>query len=147
MDTRMDTMVSLGASFESEHIFETDASQAFARLVGDTNPMHHDAEFAAASRFGGLIASGTETTARMMGLTAAHFSQYGETVGLEFSFRFRRAVPMGARTLLRWTVTEIMQKPGLGTIAVCTGTLTLIETGEVAVEGTSKGVLLDRRQE
>lgn len=137
----MDDMVRLGASFEAEHVFETKASQEFARLVGDTNPMHHDEAFARGSRFGGLIASGTETTARMMGLTAAHFSRFGETVGLEFNFRFRRAVPMGARTVIRWTVSEIVEKPGLGTIAVCRGTLTL-EDGTVAVEGISKGVML-----
>jgi len=139
----MSDMVKLGAGFESEHIFEQKASQAFALLAGDTNPMHHDAELAAASRFGGLIASGTETTARMMGLNAHHFSRLGPTLGMEFSFRFRRAVPMGARAIIRWEITGLEYKPGLGTIATCTGTLTLTETGIVAVESTSKGVLLD----
>ncbi|HEX7389375.1 MAG TPA: MaoC family dehydratase [Acidiphilium sp.] len=139
----MDEMVRLGAVFETEHVFETAASQNFARLAGDLNPMHHDADLAGASRFGGLIASGTETTARMMGLSAAWFSRIGPTVGLEFSFRFRRAVPMEARALIRWTITEITPKPGLGTIVGCTGTLTLLATGEVALESTSKGVLLE----
>lgn len=138
----MAQMVRIGTSFEAEHVFETKASQAFALLVGDTNPMHHDEAAASASRFGGLIVSGTETTARMMGLTAAHFSALGETVGLEFNFKFRRAVPMGTRAVIRWTVSDITHKPGLGTIATCTGTLTL-ENGVVAVEGISKGVLLD----
>ncbi|MDD2875838.1 MAG: MaoC family dehydratase [Acidiphilium sp.] len=138
----MSDMVKLGASFETEHVFETKSSQDFARLVGDTNPMHHDAAIAAASRYGGLIASGTETTARMMGLTARHFSGLGPTVGLEFTFRFRRAVPMDSRTLIRWTITGIEHKPGLGTITTCT--LTLLDSGVVAVEGTSKGVLLDQ---
>lgn len=141
--TNMAEMVKVGAGFEAEHIFEQEASQAFARLVGDTNPMHHDEAHAKASRFGGLIVSGTETTARMMGLTAAHFAQYGPTVGMEFSFRFRRAVPMGARVRIRWEITEMEYRPGLGTVAVCAGTLTLLDQGVVAVEGTSKGVLLD----
>ncbi len=140
----MDQMVRVGTSFEVEHVFETAASQAFALMVGDTNPMHHDAAAAAASRFGGLIASGTETTARMMGLTAGYFSELGPTVGMEFSFRFRRGVPMNARTLIRWVVTEVEHKPGLGTIATSTGTLTLVDSGIVAVEATSKGVLLDQ---
>ncbi|HQT61374.1 MULTISPECIES: MaoC family dehydratase [unclassified Acidiphilium] len=139
----MAEIIKIGDSFETEHVFEESASRAFALLVGDTNPMHHDEALAKASRYGGLIASGTETTARMMGLTAAHFSGLGPTVGMEFTFRFRRAVPMDARTRIRWEVTGIEYKEGLGTIAVCAGTLTLVETGTVAVEGTSKGVLLD----
>lgn len=140
----MTDMVKPGVSFETEHVFEQAASQAFARLAGDTNPIHHDAALAAASRFGGLIASGTETTARMMGLNAQHFSRFGPTLGLEFSFRFRRAVPMGARTKIRWEITGLEAKPGLGTIATCAGTLTLADSGIVAVEATSKGVLLDQ---
>ena len=140
----MDHMVKLGTSFEVEHVFETEASQAFARLVGDTNPLHHDEAMATASRFGGLIASGTETTARMMGLTAGYFSNLGPTVGMEFTFRFRRGVPMNARTLIRWVVTDIEHRPGLGTIATSVGTLTLVDSGIVAVEATSKGVLLDQ---
>ena len=139
----MAELVRLGHSFETDHVFDESASRAFALLVGDTNPMHHDEGKAKASRFGGLIVSGTETTARMMGLTAAHFARLGPTVGMEFSFRFRRAVPMGAHARIRWEVTELEYKPGLGTIAICAGTLTLVDTGEVAVEGTSKGVLLD----
>lgn len=140
----MTNMVKRGTTFEAEHVFETGASQAFALSVGDTNPAHHDPKSPAAARFGGMIASGTETTARMMGLTAGYFSGLGPTLGLEFTFRFRRAVPMGARTLIRWTVTDIEHKPGLGHIATSTGTLTLVESGEVAVEATSKGVLLDQ---
>ncbi|MGC9269895.1 MaoC family dehydratase [Acidiphilium sp.] len=140
----MDEIVRTGTSFEVEHVFETEASQAFARLVGDTNPIHHDEPTAAASRFGGLIVSGTETTARMMGLTAAYFSKLGPTLGLEFSFRFRRGVPMGARTIIRWVVTDIAYKEGLGRIATSVGTLTLADSGIVAVEATSKGVLLDQ---
>ncbi|GBR76578.1 MaoC family dehydratase [Acidiphilium acidophilum] len=140
----MNEMVRVGTEFEAEHVFETEASQEFARMVGDTNPMHHDEAAAAASRFGGLIVSGTETTARMMGLTARRFSELGPTLGLEFSFRFRRGVPMGARTIIRWVVTHIEYKEGLGHIATSTGTLTLAESGVVAVEATSKGVLLDK---
>src|SRR5262245_11694536 len=51
-----------------------------ASAVGDTNPMHHDAEFAAASRYGRRIASGTHTTALLLALTASHFSKHGAMV-------------------------------------------------------------------
>ena len=134
--------VQVGATFEAEHVFECDASQAFALDVGDLNPVHHDETVAAASRFGGLIASGTETTARMLAMTATYFSRIGPVVGLGFTVRFRRAVPMGARTRTVWTVTRIVPKPGLGDIITCDGTMTLIETGAVALEATSESLML-----
>jgi acyl dehydratase len=65
---------------------------AYAHAAGDTNPIHHDPEFAASSRYGRLIASGTHTTALLLGLTASHFSKKGSVVGLEFWVRFRRPV-------------------------------------------------------
>ena len=57
---------------------------AFAKGVGDTNPVHHDSEFAETTRYGRLIASGTHTTALLLGLTASHYSKQGAMVGLEF---------------------------------------------------------------
>ena len=59
----------------------------FARAVGDRNPLHHDAAHAAQTRYGRPIASGTQTTAHLMALTATHFSQRAAMVGLEFWFR------------------------------------------------------------
>jgi acyl dehydratase len=38
-------------------------TRAFAQAVGDTNPIHHDADLAEKSRFGRLLASGPQTTA------------------------------------------------------------------------------------
>jgi len=65
---------------------------AQAHAVGDTNPVHHDEELAAATRFGCRIASGTHTTALLLALTASHFSKTCAMVGLEFWVRFRKAV-------------------------------------------------------
>jgi acyl dehydratase len=41
----------------------------YATAAGDTNPVHHDPEFAATTRYGRPIASGTQTTALLLGLT------------------------------------------------------------------------------
>ncbi len=65
---------------------------AFARAAGDTNPLHHDPAVAARTRYGRLIASGTQTIAHLMALGARHFSARGDMVGLDFSFRFKKPI-------------------------------------------------------
>jgi 3-hydroxybutyryl-CoA dehydratase len=83
-----------------------DAS-AFALAARDHNPIHHDAEAAARSRYQRLIASGTQTTARLMALTATHFSKLGDMVGLEFSVKFHRPVYADDTILLEWEVLSV----------------------------------------
>ena len=57
---------------------------AFANAAGDNNPIHHDPDFAASTRFGRPTASGPHTTALLLALTASHFSKKGAMLGLEF---------------------------------------------------------------
>jgi acyl dehydratase len=80
---------------------------AYAQAAGDTNPVHHDAAFAATTRYQRLIASGTHTTALLLGLTAAHYSQHGAMVGLEFWVRFRRPIYADATIRLEWLVVRV----------------------------------------
>ncbi|MEZ4865943.1 MAG: MaoC family dehydratase [Caldilineaceae bacterium] len=80
---------------------------AYAQAAGDTNPVHHDPAFAATTRYGRLIASGTQTTALLLGLTAAHFSQQGAMVGLEFWVRFRRPIFADETIRLEWLVIKV----------------------------------------
>jgi acyl dehydratase len=90
------------------------SAAAFARNAGDDNPLHHDQEFAARSRFGRLIASGPHTTALLLGLTAKHFSQLGSMLGLEFWIRFRRAVFADEQIKLEWLVIRVTPHAKLG---------------------------------
>lgn len=106
--------VTVGEVFSRRHVFTAEDISDFARRAGDLNPLHHDAERAAKSRFGGLIASGTQTSALLMALVAAHFPKEYDTVGLDFSFRFRRAVPAGTDALLSWEIISIEPNPKLG---------------------------------
>lgn len=86
----------------------------FARTVGDTNPVHHDPAFAATTRFGRPIASGTHTTALLLGLTAAHFSRDAAMLGLEYWVRFRRAVYADETIDLEWLVIRVTPNARLG---------------------------------
>jgi 3-hydroxybutyryl-CoA dehydratase len=80
---------------------------AYALAAGDDNPVHHDPEFAASTRFGRLIASGTHTTALLLGLTASHFSKRGAMAGLEFWVRFRRPIYADETIRLEWLVIKV----------------------------------------
>lgn len=80
---------------------------AYARAAGDDNPVHHDPRFAASTRYGRVIASGTHTTALMLGLTASHFSKKGAMVGLEFWVRFRRPIYADETIRLEWLVVKV----------------------------------------
>lgn len=79
----------------------------YAEAAGDTNPVHSDPAFAATTRFGRMIASGTHTTALLLGLTASHYSKQGAMVGLEFWVRFQRPIYADETIKLEWLVVRV----------------------------------------
>ena len=109
------------------------ATSAFAHAVGDTNPMHHDADYAATTRFGRLLASGPQTTAHLLALTASHFSKRGAMLGLEFWLRFRRPVYANETITLEWLVVSVKHNPRLGGDVIDLRGRIRKETGETAV--------------
>lgn len=90
-----------GERFSTELTLSPAVVAAYANVAGDDNPVHHDPEFATSTRYGRLIASGTHTTALLLGLTASHFSKIGGMVGLEFWVRFGHHQPVGRPALTR----------------------------------------------
>lgn len=104
----------VGRSFEKEVLFDAPGIAAFALSCGDTNPLHHDADYAARSRFGGIIASGSQVTSVLMAMVAAFFAPLGPGVGLGFNFRLRSAVRAGERVTMRWVITGVAAKRSLG---------------------------------
>lgn len=103
-----------GERFASEITLTPESVGEYARAAGDDNPVHHDARFVASTRYGRLIASGTHTTALLLGLTAAHFSKRGAMVGLEFWVRFRRPVYADETIRLEWLVVKVAPNAKLG---------------------------------
>lgn len=93
--------------FSSEVSLTPATASTYAHAAGDTNPVHHDAGFAAATRYGRPIASGTYTTALLLGLTASHYSKTAAMVGLEFWVRFRRAIYADETIRLEWLVVRV----------------------------------------
>src|SRR5215475_10235886 len=93
--------------FSSEVTLTPALVGAYARAAGDDNPVHHDPRFAASTRYGRVIASGTHTTALLLGLTASHFAKKGAMVGLEFWVRFRRPIYADETIRLEWLVVKV----------------------------------------
>jgi acyl dehydratase len=93
--------------FSSELTLTRESVVAFANAAGDNNPIHHDPEFAATTRFGRPIASGPHTTALLLALTAAHYSKNGAMLGLEFWVRFRRPIYADETICLEWLVVKV----------------------------------------
>ncbi len=100
--------------FFSEVTFTPDSVAEYARAAGDSNPVHFDAAFAAHTRYRRVIASGTQTTALLLGVTAAHFSKDGSMVGLEYWVRFRRPVFADETIRLEWLVIKVTPNARLG---------------------------------
>ena len=107
-------LASIGERFSSEVTLSKEQISEFARICGDTNPFHHDEDYAAKSRFHGIIASGPHLTSLWMAMVARHFSQNTAALGLEYGFRFRKAVPAGETMTMSWEVIAIEQKASLG---------------------------------
>jgi 3-hydroxybutyryl-CoA dehydratase len=93
-----------GYRFSRIHCFDPAQVSAFACAAGDTNPLHHDARAAAESRFGKPIASGTHTSALLMGLVAAHYANLGQVVGVKFTIELLRPVLADEQVTLEWEV-------------------------------------------
>ena len=132
----MSNLVKVGERITEEAQFDLEEIVEFARLAGDFNPLHHDEEFAKATRFGGIIACGPQPASRFLGMTATHFSKRGASLGLEFTLRFTGPVRPGERLEMVWDVVEVTSKPKLnGEIVKIDGRVTN-PAGKVVLTGT-----------
>jgi len=130
--------------FSSEVVLTPETVGAYAHAAGDDNPVHHDARFAASTRYGRMIASGTHTTALLLGLTAAHFSKNSAMVGLEFWVRFRRPIYADETIRLEWLVVKVTPNDKLdGDVVELRGRIKG-EDGETALGAKGRVLVTDR---
>ena len=113
------TLVRVGESCERIVRFTREDIATFARVTGDTNPLHHDVQAAQRARHGEIIASGQQTTAQMIGLVASHFSrnddgQERELLCLNFNFSFKAPVFAEQELVLNWHVSSVEWNATLG---------------------------------
>lgn len=130
--------------FSSEVKLSPEVVIEFATAAGDNNPIHHDPEFAATTRFGRPTASGPHTTALLLALTASHFSKRGAMLGLEFWVRFRGPIYADETIFLEWMVVRVTPNQKLqGEIVELRGRIKG-EDGKTAVGAKGKVLVTDR---
>ena len=112
-------------------------------MFGDFNPLHSDAEFCAASRFGRPILHGPMTGAFMSASIGMYF--YGTAVAyLEHNCRFVAPVFAGDTLSVQWTITQTLDNPrSNGGIAVLRGECSN-QRGEQIAEASGKILLSNR---
>ena len=137
-------VVTIGETCSTTLALCADSVKSFATLVNDLNPLHHDEAYAAHSRFGGLIASGTQPSAHFMALLATHFSQYAQPLGLEFDIKLKKAVHAADTLTMTWRVRDAWWKPSLnGDLTQLDGAV-VNQRGETVLLGTSTILVMPR---
>lgn len=108
---------------------------AYCAAAGDFNPLHWEAEFAAGTQFGGIIAHGMLTLALIArSMTAAYGQDWLETGALKV--RFKGAAYLGDRVESRCRATKEEQQPGYKLIT-CAVAVVNSDTGQELVTGTA----------
>jgi acyl dehydratase len=106
--------------------------ELFTEISGDRNPLHHDAELAAASRFGGIVVQGGVTSGLLNALVAEQLPGPG-SVFLEVAWRFLAPVRPGDVITAEATVVEARADKPVTTL----DTRITNQDGVVVLDGTA----------
>jgi acyl dehydratase len=107
--------VAIGERCSRSMQFTSESIAAFANLTGDANPLHTDADAAARSRHGRVIAAGQHTTSQLIGLAATYFSrgheaasaEHRELLCLNFNFSLKSPVFAEETAEFSWVVSSL----------------------------------------
>jgi acyl dehydratase len=100
----------------SRRVTERDIA-LFTEISGDRNPIHYDAELAAATRFGGIVVQGGVTSALLNALVAEDLPGPG-SVFLQLDLRFLAAVRPGDEIVAEAEVVAVRTDKPITELAV-----------------------------
>lgn len=144
MSGGLEFQVQVGERIARQVSFSREEIATFARLSGDLNPLHRDEDYARQTRFGAVIVSGPQLTSHMMGMIASHFSRETAMLGLDFSFRFRKAARADETLALEWQVTHAEPQARLHGVIVSLEGKATNDQGQIVVTGQGKILVTDR---
>ena len=104
--------------------------QTFAKLTGDYNPLHFDADFAARTKFGALVVQGGLTTGLLHALVAMDMPGPG-TVFLSQQWKFTAPVYIGDTITAEAEVLSVHATKPVTQL----GIVVRRQTGEAVLEG------------
>jgi len=122
----------VGAAAERTRRTSTRDVEIFSEMTGDRNPLHYDAELAAASPFGRMIVQGGITSGLLNAIVAEDLPGPG-TVFLATEWRFLKAVGIGDEIVGRVEVTSVRDDKPICTLA----TIVRNAAGEVCLSGNA----------
>jgi acyl dehydratase len=120
----------VGAVAERSRLVTDDDIRLFTDMSGDRNPLHYDAEVAAASTFGEIVVQGGVSTAILNAVVAEDLPGPG-TVFLNVNWNFRAPVRPGDTITGRVEVLEVRTDKPITKVA----TFVTRDDGVVAVDG------------
>jgi acyl dehydratase len=106
--------------------------ELFTAISGDRNPLHYDAERAAATRFGGIVVQGGITSAILNAVVAEDLPGPG-TVFLHVGWDFKAPVRPGDTITGQVEVTKVRQDKPITELV----TRVVRQDGTVVLEGTA----------
>jgi acyl dehydratase len=120
----------VGARAERSRTVTTRDVQLFTEISGDRNPMHHDAEVAKATRFGGIVVQGGVTSAILNAVVAEDLPGPGF---LRCTWSFKAPVRPGDTITGIVEVLSVREDKPIATLA----TRVVRDDGTVVLEGES----------
>jgi len=130
--------LTVGMSAESAKTITEADVVLYAGVVGDFNPVHIDAEFAAKSRFGGRVAHGMLIAGLLSGVLAMKLPGPG-VIYLGQTLRFTKPVLIGDTVTARVEVIEVIaSKKRARLTTTCRN-----QRGETVIEGEATVLVPD----
>ena len=118
-----------------EKLIDQERIKMYAEASGDYNPIHLDADFAAATQFGGTIAHGMMVAAAISEMMTAAFGADWARSG-KMKLRFRSPVKPGQRVTARGNVRSAAETERGRRIACAVSVIK--DDGETAISGTAE---------